>query len=102
MDPSDAHLDGKNFDVEDIDDEHLDGNAAAGVLRQIFVADFTTVQRVCQSCGDRNMAGACRSYFGAGIVLRCPNCGDIALRVSPRDRELVFELRGTWTLTTTT
>ncbi len=83
-------------------DEHLDGNAAAGLFHEIFVGDFTTMQRVCQSCGDRNPGGAHRSYLGAGLVLRCPSCGDVALRVSPREREYVFELRGTWTLVTTT
>jgi hypothetical protein len=86
---------------EDLDDIHLDANAMAGVLQQIFVSEFTTFRRVCQSCGDHNAVGACRSYMGAGIVLRCPNCGDIALRVSPRDQELVLELRGTWRIATT-
>jgi hypothetical protein len=84
------------LDHEDLDEDHLDANAMAGMLQQIFVSEFTTMQRVCQSCGDRNAAGACRSYMGAGIVLRCPSCGDVALRVSPRDHELVLELRGTW------
>jgi hypothetical protein len=88
-------------DVSDLDGEHLDGNAVAGVLQQIFVAEFTTLERVCQSCGDRNPCGAHRTYLGAGLVLRCPNCSDIALRASERDRHLVVELRGTWMLTVT-
>jgi hypothetical protein len=37
-----------------------------------------------------------RSYEGAGIVLRCSACGDVALRVVPRADDAVFELRGTW------
>jgi Family of unknown function (DUF6510) len=81
-------------------DLHTDGNAAAGVLQEIFVAEFTALVRTCQSCGDRNPAGAHRSYVGAGIVLRCPSCDDIALRVATHPNERVFELRGTWTCVT--
>ncbi|MBV8949323.1 MAG: hypothetical protein JOZ99_00490 [Actinobacteria bacterium] len=92
MNPSDERGD------EQAGDEHLDGNAVAGILQEVFLGDFTMMRRVCQSCGDRNMAGACRSYLGAGIVLRCPNCGDVAARVSQREREIVLELRGVWSV----
>ncbi len=80
------------------DDEHLDGNAMAGMLDQIFVRDFTMFRRVCSSCGDRNMAGALRSYIGAGVVLRCPSCGDVAARISEREHEIVIEMRGVWSV----
>ena len=80
----------------DAADLHTDGNAIAGVLQEIFVAEFTTLERTCQSCGDRNAAGAHRSYQGAGIVLRCPNCSDVALRLAVLPDEYVFELRGAW------
>ena len=56
--------------MTDATDQHTDGNAIAGILQEIFVAEFTTLERTCQSCGDRNPAGAHRSYRGAGIVLR--------------------------------
>jgi predicted RNA-binding Zn-ribbon protein involved in translation (DUF1610 family) len=75
---------------------HTDGNAIAGLLQGVFVAEFTTMERTCQSCGDRNPAGAHRSYQGAGVVLRCPNCGDVALRIAELRGRLVFELRGAW------
>jgi hypothetical protein len=77
-------------------DLHTDGNAVAGQLQEIFVAEFTTLERTCQSCGDRNPAGAHRSYRGAGIVLRCPRCNDVALRLAVLRDQYVFELRGTW------
>ena len=78
------------------EDHFADGNASAGVFRELFVAEFTAVERTCQSCGDRNAVGAHRSYEGAGVVLRCPSCGDVALRVASLEHEVVFELRGTW------
>jgi hypothetical protein len=77
-------------------DMHTDGNAIAGLLQDVFVAEFTTMERTCQSCGDRNSAGAHRSYYGAGIVLRCPNCDDVALRIAELPDRLIFELRGAW------
>ncbi len=86
----------------DATDQHVDGNAIAGLLQEIFVAEFTMLERTCQSCGDRNAAGAHRSYRGAGVVLRCPHCGDVALRVTALPNGQVFELRGTWTRLTET
>ena len=80
------------------DDRYTDGNGVAGLLQEVFVAEFTAIQRTCQSCGDRNPAGAHRSYEGAGIVLRCPSCSDVALRIATLGSERVFELRGTWSV----
>ena len=80
----------------DASDMHTDGNEIAGLLQDVFVPEFTTMERTCQSCGDRNPAGAHRVYHGAGIVLRCPHCGDIALRLAMLPDQYVFELRGAW------
>ena len=42
--------------MTDATEQHTDGNAIAGILQEIFVAEFTTLERICQSCGDRNCA----------------------------------------------
>ena len=34
---------------------------------------------------------------GAGVVLRCPACADVAVRIGVREDALVFEWRGTYT-----
>jgi predicted RNA-binding Zn-ribbon protein involved in translation (DUF1610 family) len=81
----------------DSSDQHVDGNALAGLLQEILVPEFTTLRRTCQSCGDQSAAGAHRGYRSAGVVLRCPSCGDIAVRVAELPGRQVFELRGTWT-----
>jgi Family of unknown function (DUF6510) len=88
------------MDAEDMDtdDMHMDGNASAGMLQQIFLADFTMLEHQCQACGDRNRGGAHRSYHGAGIVLRCPSCGEVGLKVSPLPGRYVFEMRGVWSM----
>jgi hypothetical protein len=85
------------------DEEHaLDGNAIAGLLEDVFDADITAALRACQSCGTRSAIGAHRAYRGAGIVLRCPVCRDLAVVVVLLpDRNRVW-LAGEWTLETPT
>ena len=59
----------------------LDGNALAGLLAQAFGEEMTAVERRCEGCGAERALGAYRAYLGAGVVLRCPNCGSAGLRV---------------------
>jgi hypothetical protein len=81
---------------------HTDGNGVAGLLQQFFVTEVTTVRRVCQTCGEEHPIGAHRAYAGAGTVLRCPACGDVAAIVSALPGESVIGLRGAWRLPTST
>jgi Zn finger protein HypA/HybF involved in hydrogenase expression len=78
-------------------DVHTDGNGVAGLLGEILAVEVTTVLRRCHSCGAENPLAAHRAYEGAGVVLRCPACADVALRVGVSDDALVFEWRGTFT-----
>jgi len=75
---------------------HTDTNAAAGLLQEVFIREITSAERVCQSCRTRSAAGAHRAYEGAGVVLRCPACGDVAAKLSRLPRQVVLELRGIW------
>ena len=84
--------------MSDDDARWLDGNALAGLLGELLVAEPTTVLRGCGSCGQRHLVGAHRAYRGAGIVLRCPGCGDVALRVAELPDRVVVSFTGTWTL----
>ena len=76
----------------------LDGNALGALLGDIFVSEPTTVERICASCHSRHPAGAHRAYSGAGAVLRCPTCGDVAVRVAELPGRRVAEFKGTWIL----
>jgi hypothetical protein len=59
----------------------LDGNGVAGLLDDVFGMEMTTVTRVCSSCGVEAVIGAHLAYRGAGMVLRCPACEDIAIAI---------------------
>jgi hypothetical protein len=59
----------------------LDGNAAAGLLQEIFVPDITTAQVQCEACGSTGAVGSLRLYAAQmGAVLRCTHCDGILMR----------------------
>ncbi|MCW2995269.1 MAG: hypothetical protein JWQ18_2764 [Conexibacter sp.] len=77
----------------------LDGNAIAALLGEIFGgSEMTSATRGCGSCGQSHPIGEHRLYRGAGLVLRCPGCGDVALVVVERGGEAVREVQllGRW------
>jgi hypothetical protein len=59
----------------------LDGNAAAGLLQEIFVLEITTAQIQCEACGSTKAVGCLRVYaIPMGAVLRCHHCDGIVMR----------------------
>jgi hypothetical protein len=82
------------------DAQMLDGNAAAGLLAEIFGgAEMTGAVRGCGSCGQEHAVGKHRLYRGAGLVLRCPGCGDVALVVVVvRGARREVRMSGRWAL----
>jgi Family of unknown function (DUF6510) len=60
----------------------LDGNAAAGTLEQIFNFEITTAVGTCANCGAVAELGSASVYApGIGIVVRCPACEAVLLRL---------------------
>jgi predicted RNA-binding Zn-ribbon protein involved in translation (DUF1610 family) len=78
------------------DELTLDGNGVAGLLADLLSADPTTLLRTCASCGQQHPLGAHTAYRGAGVVLRCPGCGDAALVIGIQERRLTLQTRGTF------
>jgi hypothetical protein len=76
----------------------LDGNALAGLLGELLGVEATDSPRGCHSCGAVNAIGAHRLYRGAGLVLRCPTCGDVALRLAELPDCHILRITGTWLL----
>ena len=74
----------------------LDGNALGGLLQELFGAEMTAAPHTCQSCGAERPVAAHRVYLGAGTVLRCPVCGQIAFVAAALPDRHVVHLTGTW------
>ncbi|MBJ8342247.1 hypothetical protein JGU71_25475 [Antrihabitans sp. YC3-6] len=73
----------------------LDGNALAGVFRELFCADLTTAVGRCESCGNANALGTAQVYSTApGIVVRCPGCDAVVMRVVRKEGRAWLDLRG--------
>jgi NAD-dependent SIR2 family protein deacetylase len=62
---------------------HLDGNAAAGVLQDVFGTDLTTAVATCVHCGAAAPLAMARAYMrGPGTVLRCPHCDQMLMAIA--------------------
>jgi hypothetical protein len=72
-----------------------DGNAVAGLLREVFAFEVTGATGICANCGRVAEVGAVYAYVEApGAVLRCPVCDFVLLRVVRSDERLWLEMRG--------
>ena len=61
----------------------VDGNAAAGVLSEVFVPDMTAARAKCGGCGTTRAMGELMVYaHGMGMVARCPDCDGVVMRLS--------------------
>jgi ribosomal protein S27E len=68
------------------DERRLDGNAAAGMLQEIFPVETTMVMVRCTGCGTMVPAGAETVYMDApGMVMRCVQCESVLLTLVRRD-----------------
>ena len=81
-----------------MDARMLDGNAVAGLLQEIFAVEMTTASGTCDGCGASDAMGAAHVYEGAGIVLRCPQCGNALVKIVKDDARVWIDLRGLRTL----
>ena len=66
----------------DAEDAVLDGNAVAGVLAAAFGVEMTDVPGECAHCATVSVLATLRAYSRApGIVLRCPVCSGVVIRI---------------------
>jgi hypothetical protein len=79
-------------------DLKLDGNAAAGLFRELFAFEVTTARGRCDNCGAVAEVGAAFVYANApGTVLRCPQCQSVLLRIAGNGSRYWLDVRGiTW------
>jgi hypothetical protein len=73
----------------------LDGNAAAGLLREMFACEMTVAVITCAGCGAAAPAGAVRVFGGAmGAIFRCAACDTAVVRLARTPRGTWLDLRG--------
>jgi len=65
-----------------VEEMRLDGNAAGGMLRELVARDVTAALATCGGCGSIGPVATLLEYgHGMGIVLRCPTCDNVLVRV---------------------
>jgi uncharacterized protein DUF6510 len=76
-------------------DLRLDGNGVAGPLQEAFGFDLTTAVGTCAECGRRGPVGELVAYARApGLVLRCPGCTAVNVRLVRLADRVLVDLRG--------
>ena len=78
----------------------LDGNAAAGIFREVFVHELSAARGACAACGAIGVLGSQHLYMyprSPGAVLRCTTCQDVLMVVVHAGGRYRLGLRGlTW------
>jgi hypothetical protein len=73
----------------------LDGNAAAGLLSEIFVAEPSTARATCATCGASGEIATLKLYAPElGAVLRCRVCEAVVLRAVRTPTAVWLDARG--------
>lgn len=73
----------------------LDGNAAGGLLHDVFGTDVTAADTVCASCGATRMVAELVAYLGGpGLVIRCRSCSGLLIAVVTIRGRSCVDLRG--------
>jgi Zn finger protein HypA/HybF involved in hydrogenase expression len=77
-------------------DLKVDGNAIAGLLREIFTMEMTNAESTCAGCGTVHAVGRVDVYLNApGVVVRCPACEQVLMRIVQGRGRYWIDLTGT-------
>ena len=73
----------------------LDGNAAGGLLQEIFAEEMTASPTECANCGRRGELGTLLAFTRSpGAVLRCPACEQVMIRIVETPDAIYLDARG--------
>jgi hypothetical protein len=76
-------------------DLRLDGNAAGGVLGELFAFEMTQAQIICAGCQMSGAVGSLMVYASPmGTVVRCPGCDTVLIRVARTGQRYWLDMRG--------
>lgn len=75
--------------------EWVDGNDIAGTAGELFAVDLTGARGRCVACGQESMVGQARVYNRApGLVVRCPSCEAVLMRLVRSPDRAWLDVRG--------
>lgn len=81
-----------------MNEQRLDGNAAGGLLGEIFALEMTTASVACAGCGATREIGAQMAYVSEiGTVVRCAACDSALIRIARQSEGRIrywLDLRG--------
>lgn len=64
---------------------HVDGNAVAGLLSEVYAFDVTVTTVRCAHCGYTDLLACTTVYLSEmGAVIRCMTCGGVLLVIVDR------------------
>lgn len=73
----------------------LDGNAAAGLLHEVFGVEVTAAPTQCANCRNVGQIGTLLAFTRApGTVLRCSVCTEVVLRIVQTPDATYLDARG--------
>jgi len=73
----------------------LDGNAAAGLMVDVFGMEMTDSPAECSHCGYTGEIGTLLAYMRIpGVILTCPCCGSILMRIAATPGAYYVDARG--------
>jgi hypothetical protein len=79
----------------DGEEQRVDGNAAAGLLGEVFPFEMTMVRTLCATCGAMEPVGAELVYADApGLVMRCMHCESVLIKLVHGGGRYWLDMRG--------
>jgi hypothetical protein len=79
-----------------VEERVLDGNAAGGLLLELFGVDLTAAPCMCAGCGAREEIARLDVYIDCpGVVVRCRHCGQVMITIVRGPEHTWVDLRGT-------
>jgi hypothetical protein len=73
----------------------LDGNAAAGLLHEVFGLEMTVTPTRCAHCGNVGQVGMLWAFIQAtGTVLRCPACESVIMLIVETPHAIYLDTQG--------
>lgn len=73
----------------------VDANAVAGMLQEVFAMEMTASPMQCSHCGYEGAVGTLLAFICTpGVVLRCPGCESVILRIVTTPQAVYLDARG--------